>query len=412
VNGLRRYRGPLLAGAALTVATWAFVSFTPVFSSWLFGDARFYENWGNYITNHQVPYRDFDIEYPPGALPTFAVPVYLKLLFGHYNTWYFWFRIELLAFALLMLGGMTWALTELRASRRHAYVALCVAGATPALLGPIALFHYDYFPAMFAVFAVAALLARRGVLACTFAALGAVAKVYPIVIVPIALIELWRHGRWRSVGAGVGATLAVGLVTVGPFAVIAPHGIWWSIHREAARHLETESLGASILGAAHEIAGVHLHVVARDASHSLEGAWPNAFASASAVLTVVALIGVYLLFWRSSRSHEDVVIACAAAVTAYVLFSKVFSPQYVVWLVPLVPLVGGRRGLRASVLLVAILGVTQIFEPYRYFQYWHFDTPWLTWTVVFRNVLVIALLGVLVWPMRARKLDFSSPKRP
>ena len=188
VNGsMRRYRGPLLAGAALTVATWAFVSFTPVFSSWLFGDARFYENWGNYITNHQVPYRDFDIEYPPGALPTFAVPVYLKLLFGHYNTWYFWFRIELLAFALLMLGGMTWALAELRASRRHAYVALCIAGATPALLGPIALFHYDYFPAMFAVFAVAALLARRGVLACTFATLGAVAKVYPIVIVPIAL---------------------------------------------------------------------------------------------------------------------------------------------------------------------------------------------------------------------------------
>jgi uncharacterized membrane protein len=239
-----------------------------------------------------------------------------------------------------------------------------------------------------------------------------VAKVYPIVIVPIALIELWRHGRWRSLGAGVGATIAVGLVTVGPFAVIAPHGIWWSIHREAARHLETESLGASILGAAHEIAGVHLHVVARDASHSLAGAWPDAFASASAVLTVLALVGVYLLFWRSNRSQDDIVIACAAAVTAYVLFSKVFSPQYVMWLVPLVPLVGGRRGLRASVLLVAILGVTQIFEPYRYFQYWHFATPWLTWTVVFRNVLVIALLGVLVWPMRARRLDFASPKRP
>ena len=405
-------RGPLLAGAALTVAAWAFVSFTPVFSNWLFGDARFYENWGNWITSHQVPYRDFDVEYPPGALPTFAIPVYLKLIFGHYNTWFFWFRIELLAFALLMLAAMAWALAELRASKRHAYAALCIAGASPALLGPIALFHYDYFPAMFAVAAVAALVARRGVLACTFAALGAVAKVYPAVIIPIALIELWRHGRWRSLGAGVGATLAVGLVTVGPFAVIAPHGIWWSIQREANRKLETESLGASVLGAAHEIAGVHLHVIARDASHSLTGAWPDAFASASAFLTLAALIGVYLLFLRSGRTREDIVVACAAAVTAYVLFSKVFSPQYVLWLVPIVPLVGGRRGLRASVLLVAILGVTQIFEPYRYFQYWHFATPWLTWTVVFRNLLVIALLAVLVWPMRARRLDFASPTRP
>ena len=405
-------RGPLLAGAALTVATWAFISFTPVFSSWLFGDARFYENWGNWITNHQVPYRDFTIEYPPGALPTFAVPVYLKLLFGHYNTWYFWFRIELLAFALLMLAGMAWALKELRASRRHAYVALCIAGATPALLGPIALFHYDYFPAMFAVFAVAALVARRGVLACTFAMLGAVAKVYPIVLVPIALIELWRHGRWRSVGAGAGAAIAVGLVTVGPFAIVGLHGLSWAIHRESSRPLEVESLGASVLAAAHEVAGVHLHVIAIDASHSLKGAWPDAFASASSWLTLAALIGVYLLFWRSSRSPEDVVVACAAAVTAYIVFGKVFSPQYLLWLVPIVPLVGGRRGIRASVLLVVIIAVTQVWEPYRYFQYWHFATPWVTWTVIVRNVLVVALLAILVWPIRERRLDFASPKRP
>ena len=405
-------RGPLLAGAALTVATWAFVSFMPVFSNWLFGDARFYENWGNWMTNHQVPYRDFNVEYPPGALPTFAVPVYLKLIFGHYNTWYFWFRIELLVFALLMLAAMGWALAELRVSRRHAYAALCIAGVTPALLGPTTLFHYDYWPAMFGVAAVAALVARRGVLACTFAALGAVAKVYPAVIIPIALIELWRHGRWRSVGAGVGAALAVVLVTVGPFAVIAPHGVWWAIHREVSRHLETETLGASMVGAAHELAGVHIHVIARDASHSLAGAWPDAVASASTVVTLVALIGVYLLYVRSRRTPEDQVVACAAAVTAYVAFSKVFSPQYVMWLVPLVPLVGGRRGLRASLLLVVILGVTQIFEPYRYFQYWHFATPWLTWTVIVRNLLVVALLAVLVWPRSTRRLDFASPTRP
>jgi len=407
-----RYRGPLLAGAALTVATWAFVSFTPVFSSWLYGDARFYENWGNWITNHQVPYRDFYVEYPPGALPTFAVPVYLKLIFGHYNTWYFWFRIELLAFALLMLAGMTWALHELRASRRHAYVALCIAGVTPALLGPIALFHFDYFPAMFAVFAVAALVARRGVLACTFAMLGAVAKVYPIVIIPIALIELWRHGRWRSVGAGVGAALVVGLVTVGPFAIVGWHGLSWAVHRESSRPLEVESLGASVLAVAHEVGGMHLHVIAIDASHALTGGWAHALASASPWLTLAALFGVYVLFWRSSRSREDVVLACAAAVTAYIVFGKVFSPQYLLWLVPIVPLVGGRRGIRASALLVVIIGVTQIWEPYRYFQYWHFATPWVTWTVIVRNLLVIALLVVLVWPMRARRLDFGSPKRP
>jgi len=398
---LRRYRGPLLAGAALTVASWAFVSFTPVFRDWLFGDAREYENWGNWITSHLVPYRDFNVEYPPAALPTFAIPVYLRVLFGHYNTWYFWFRIELLALALLLLLAIAWALAGLGASRRHAYAALCIAGVTPALLGPISLFHYDYWPALLATGAVAALVARRGVLACALAALGAAAKVFPIVLVPLALFELWRAGRWRAVLEGSGAAAAVLLVVVGPFAAIAPHGLGWAIHRESSRPLDLESTGASILAAMHELAGFHLHVVAAAESHGLAGSWPDALSTASAFLTVAALLGVYWLYLRSPRTANDLVTASAAAVTAYIVFGKVFSPQYVLWLVPLVPLVGGRRGARASALLVVVVGVTQIFEPYHYVDYWHMATPWVTWMVVLRNALVVALLALLVWPARA-----------
>jgi 4-amino-4-deoxy-L-arabinose transferase-like glycosyltransferase len=92
------------------------------------------------------------------------------------------------------------------------------------------------------------------------------------------------------------------------------------------------------------------------------------------------------------------VAGCAAAVAAYIAFGRVFSPQYLVWLVPLVPLVAGRRGLRASALLLAVLGLTQVFEPYRYIEYWSSFTPWVTWSVVIRNALVLGLLGVLVWP--------------
>jgi H+/Cl- antiporter ClcA len=90
------------------------------------------------------------------------------------------------------------------------------------------------------------------------------------------------------------------------------------------------------------------------------------------------------------------VIACAAAVAAYIVFSKVFSPQYLIWLTPLVPLVRGRRGAQASALLLAILGVTQIFEPYHYDDYWQLSTPWVIWAVVVRNLLVVGLLALLV----------------
>jgi hypothetical protein len=403
-------RGPLLAGAAVFVASWLFVSFVPVFSEWLYGDVRFYETWGSYLANRQVPYRDFRIEYPPGALATFMAPVYLRKLFGYHGSYYFWFRVEILAFGLLVSYAMAWALAFLGATRRRAYASLCVAGIGPALLGPIALSRYDYWPALLTVAAVAALVARRPAVACGFAAAGAVAKIFPILLVPLALIELWRRGGARAVAKGVGIVVAVIAALVGPLAAIAPHGITWALHRQLVRPLQVESLGAAFLAAAHELANVQLHVVKSSGSDNLIGSGPHLASTLSGIATLVALVGVYVAYARSARTREQLVAACAAAVTAYICFSKVFSPQYLVWLIPLVPLVGGRRGVRASALLVVILGMTQIWEPYRYFQYYTTFTPWLTWLVIARDLLVLVLLGVLVRPSE-RNADELDPVR-
>jgi len=403
-------RRPALLGAGLLVASWAFISFTPVFSVWLFGDARYYESWGGWIAAHLVPYRDFNVEYPPGALPTFAVPVYLRKLFGYHGTYFFWLRVEILVFALLALAAMTWALARLGASRRRAYAVLGAAGVAPAVLGPIAFFHFDYWPSLLAVAAVAALLHRRGVLACALAAAGAAAKVYPVLLLPFALFELWQRGRWRAVAAGAGAAAAVLAAAAVPFAIVAPHGLTWALHRESVRPLEIESVGAAFFAVAHSLAGVHLHIVlSGGGSHGIAGPAARAVSTALGLAMLAALAALYVRYFRGPRRAEDLVLACTSVVVTYVVFSKVFSPQYLVWLVPLVLLIGGRRGLRASVLLFAILGVTQVFEPYHYVEYFHMRTTWLSLVVFARNLLVVSLLGLLVWPQpseqHAEQLD-------
>ena len=37
-------------------------------------DTPIYQRYGDAIANGQVPYRDFQLEYPPAALPVFALP--------------------------------------------------------------------------------------------------------------------------------------------------------------------------------------------------------------------------------------------------------------------------------------------------------------------------------------------------
>jgi uncharacterized membrane protein len=399
--------GPLLAGIGLFAASWAFVAFTPVFSKWLYGDVRFYENWANMVTNHQVPYRDFRLEYPPFAVPALILPIYVRKVFGYHGTYFEWFRLELLALGILVEIAMVYALAALGASRRRAYVALGVAGICPALLGPIALARYDYWPTLFAVAAVAALAARRPTLACGLAAAGAAAKVFPIVLVPLALIELWRRGGGRAVAKGVAWTLGVLTVLIVPFAAIGPDGLEWALRRQLDRPLQVESLGAALFGIAHVIAGVDLHVVKRAGSDNLVGTGPDVASTLLGIATVVALLAVYWLYARSRRTREQLVAACAAAVTAYIAFSKVFSPQYLVWLFPLVPLVRGRL---VTWLFVAIVGMTQIWEPYRYYKYYRDFPPGLTTLVLVRDLLVVVLAVLLVRSIREpEQLDVGRP---
>ena len=76
------------------------------------------------------------------------------------------------------------------------------------------------------------------------------------------------------------------------------------------------------------------------------------------------------------------------------------SPQFLLWLIPLVPLVRGRRGLAATALLTLALVLTQVWFPRRY---WDYVGRFHRAGVVFsRDLALVALLAVLAWPSGLR----------
>ncbi len=167
-----------------------------------------YRDYGTAIWNHGlVPYRDFPVEYPPGALPVFLVPA----PFGDYAA----------AFAELMAAcGVALVVVTGRIDARAGwYVALA-----PVLVGSLILSRFDLWPALLLAGALLALLDDRHTLGWSLLGAAVAAKLWPLVAVPPALLWSVRQGRRRSPLAG----LAVAAAIFAPFAVLAPHGLWVS----------------------------------------------------------------------------------------------------------------------------------------------------------------------------------------
>jgi hypothetical protein len=132
-------------------------------------------------------------------------------------------------------------------------------------------------------------------------------------------------------------------------------------------------------------------------------------ALASGVTTVVGLAALALVWVRFARGDTESAARfaqyAAAAVVAFVAFGKVASPQFLIWLLALVVLVPGRRGLAASWLLLAACALTRLWFPRTYWDLVKQFDPTASWLVLARDALLVALLGVLIAQFTARESE-------
>jgi Glycosyltransferase family 87 len=367
-----------VAAAAVFVGCWV------VLHHWFYADHQIidtpiYEGYGNAIDHGLFPYRDFPVEYPPGALPIFVAPVYAYGYAGYADV----FGWLMAAFGLGCLLVATVAGAGIRAL---AFIAV-----SPLLIGSMALSRYDLWPTLFVICALAALLHDRHRLGWLALGAAVVAKGFALAFVPVALVWTLRRRGPRELGYGVGLGMAVVLAAVLPFAILAPKGLWHSVSGQFSRPLQIESLAASLL-----TTFSHPHVISTHGSLNLGGeGWVAALTS---VVEIAALVALWVAFARGPAVGDRFVRYVVACLCAFVALGKVLSPQFLIWLVPLVPLVRGLRGIAACVLLAGALIMTQVYFPQRYWEYiFHLH---LAWVVLVRNLLLVALLATVSLPAR------------
>jgi Glycosyltransferase family 87 len=353
-------------------------------------DTPLYESYAERIVDGEVPYRDFEFEYPPLAIPVLVLP---ELAGDDYLAA---FELEMALFGALMVALLALALRALRATPRRAALALAFAALFPLLLGSVVLTRFDLWPSALTAAALAALLAGRLRLGHGVLGLAAAAKLYPALLLPLTLAYVWR-GRGRAEAVRCASVFAAVLAAVFlPFLLVAPDGIVESLAGQLSRPLQIESLGAAVLLAAHQLFGVGLEMESSHGSQNLVGTAPVVLAVLLAQVQLVVLVAIWLRFARRPLSVEGLVLGAAAVLVAFVALGKVLSPQFLIWLVPLVPLVAGRPGVAAGLLLGVAMVTTQLWFPYRYWDLvLEFDAV-ASWLVLLRDLVLVGLLLALL----------------
>ena len=381
-------------------------------SSW---DVPLYHSFGNRMEAGEAPYRDFRVEYPPGSLAAFLLP---SLVAGDGEPVYEPSLNEpardyARSFAVLMtlLLGATVvctaiALAALGASRARAATALALVASTPILLGELVLTRSDALPVALTAGALAALLHGRSRLAGALLGLAIAVKLYPLLLVPLAGLYVLRRSGRREASLTVGLAAATVAATLLPFVVLAPSETWFSIRAQLTRGLHVESLPGSLalaldsaadkLGLGSLGAGIDEGGTGEVRSADVTGTLGEVLGLAGGLVAVAIVLSVWLAARRGPPEPARLIADVATVVAAQLALGRVLSPQFLLWLVPLVPLVAGRRGRDATAALAAALVLTHVWFPELYRDFVNEREILETGYLVLRNGLLLVLLGLLV----------------
>jgi hypothetical protein len=354
------------------------------------GDIDLYHRYAQAFWLASPPMRSLPLEYPPLSILAFSLTLLPPL--SDYTT----------VFALWMLGLLAAAYFAFRRfeSPRAAevFIVYCVVGGLSTLLG-----RFDLVPAVLTVTAYWAARKNRFDLAYLLMAAGTLMKLYPIFLLPLLVIEQWRQigtGKlWaippRPLLRSLGIFMAVTVAGFAVARVLNPDGWLSAFTYNTLRPIQVESVPATLLWVG---SWIGLPAWPDHSFHSFNMVGP--LETPLGALSSLGLVGGCLwVYWRQFTGHLSLAKALLACLLVIMCTSKVFSPQYLIWVIPVVALIEGEY----NPLWIAVCVLTTLIYPFAYrgFQLYGLVTP-ESYPVVFLGL--IAARNALLMAATARAL--------
>ncbi len=352
---------------------------------WMLHDLDVYQGWLPALRSLVFPAMDPMWQYPPGIAP-------VLLAAGAMPWGYAWsFTLVLLVFDIAILAALVVAHAgRADASWRGVWLWACAG----VVVGPIMVTRFDLVPTLFAVLSV--LLVGRPALSGVSAAAGFMVKLWP----GFMLLALPRASTRRGILA-----FAIAVLAITASCLLVFDGSLSFIGNQRARGLQVESVGAL----PYIVYSWWDHKVAFGLEYGSVQVLMNGTEVAGAIVTAIGLAAFAVIaWWRLSGRLESVPAGdvALAIMLVSVASSRVYSPQFNVWLVGLASVALLDRATRMGTVALLLIGVcvtTQVVYPWSATELVTGDLRGVG-AQSLRIACLLAATGIAVWRIRARRV--------
>jgi len=274
--------------------------------------------------------------------------------------------------------------------------------------------RFDLVPSALTLVAILFAVRKRWNWAFTFLALATVFKFYPLVLlIPFLLTEQMESGtKWASwrrwTPLAIFAAVCMGVMVISLF--LSVEGTLAPFSYFANRPFQVESPGASLLWLFNFL-GNPLQPVFAYGSFSVVSPLSS---PVSLIDTVLLVAGLTYTWWLQWRGKTDLVVSCLLTLMIIIFTGKVFSPQYLLWILPLAAYVWERnpKWIAAWCLLG---GLTTFIFPYLYtFYLGDFNevstAPFFYAVIAIRNLFFLCMIVSLLLSSSRKQLSKTSPE--
>lgn len=332
-------------------------------------DRSVYALRGEWYLNGQVPYRDTISEYPQVPTYLFAFPYILYHRDMTQSIGYWLYSSQFSFLTLCLLFGTITLLYQMLPKRQ--WLALL-------MLLPAPLYftynRFDILPAFLCLLSLFLLQKQRLIWSMIVLGIATMSKWYPALLLPVYLsytFSLRRSIDWRMILTFFLTCLVIAAPTLlagGVKAFLTPYLF------HAGRNLETISLPALLFGAMQNWFGVV----------TIRSIWIDIF-------VVFQILVAPFSFFDRIDNYDKVLYWNILIVACFMLFARIYSPQWLLWLMPMLILTARTR---LDIVWIVFYGIA---------TYIGFPVVWDAGNMValqlmgFVNIVTIAHIAVLAF---------------